>query len=408
MIKEKASTKLFLCLFFIYTMNTFGKIAFPAVTAALINESILTKTQAGFISGAFWFVYALGQFAGGSLVSKFSASFFIKLGIISSAAANFLLAVSSNYETFLIVWCLNGVLQMGFWPGVLHMLSNNILREQQNKAFNYIAYCYGIGSILSHLCTAAVLSTLTWRYLFIVCGIMGLVSLIPLIYAEKKLLPFLEVAKTEKTKKEKTPLPKGFVWKSGIVLFCMLFFIKSVLDSGIKTWMPTLLMETHGASPSYTSILSVALLLLNLFGVSFAVFVYKKLKENEATSIFTIYMLIVPFMASLLYFRSMNTILATVVFTIITVFIYSSGQIFSTYYPSCFQKVGGVAFIGGIMNCFAAMGNVVATAGNGAIADLFGWDMIIYFWNALIAVFVIICLVLMPIWKKFLKDNNIK
>ena len=96
MIKEKASIKLFLCLFFIYTMNTFGKIAFPAVTAALIKESILTKTQAGFISGAFWFVYAVGQFFGGSLVSKFSPTLFIKLGIISSVAANFLLAGANS------------------------------------------------------------------------------------------------------------------------------------------------------------------------------------------------------------------------------------------------------------------------------------------------------------------------
>lgn len=408
MIKEKASLNLFLCLFFIYTMNTFGKIAFPAVTAALVNEAILTKTQAGFISGAFWFVYAVGQFFGGSLVSKYSPTFFIKLGIISSTVANFLLAGTNNYYSFLIIWCLNGVLQLGFWPGVLHMLSNNILREQQHKAFDYIAYCYGIGSILSHLCTAIVLSTLTWRYLFIVCAVMGLISLLPVIYAERKLLIHLQSPKEEKVKKEKTPLPKGFVWKSGLILFCILFFIKSVLDSGIKNWMPTLLMETYGASPSYTSILSVVLLLLNLFGVSAAALIYRKLKENEAKTIFLIYSLIVPFMVSLLFFRSMNTIVATIVFSIITVFIYGSGQVFSTYYPTCFQKIGGVAFIGGVMNCFAAMGNVFAATANGIIADLCGWNMIIYLWNGTIALFIVVCLVLMPVWKRFIISNNLK
>ena len=47
MQKEDASKRLFLCLFIVYIINVFGKIAFSAVTVELVSDGILTKTQAG-------------------------------------------------------------------------------------------------------------------------------------------------------------------------------------------------------------------------------------------------------------------------------------------------------------------------------------------------------------------------
>ena len=64
MYKEKASTRLFILLFTIFKLNCFGKMAFSAVTASLVSEKIMTKTQAGTIGAFFWIFYALGQILG--------------------------------------------------------------------------------------------------------------------------------------------------------------------------------------------------------------------------------------------------------------------------------------------------------------------------------------------------------
>ena len=66
MTKEKASSKLFWNLFFIYTANIIGKTSFSAATAALVSEEILTKTEAGIIGGGFWLnalYVAIGELA---------------------------------------------------------------------------------------------------------------------------------------------------------------------------------------------------------------------------------------------------------------------------------------------------------------------------------------------------------
>jgi len=348
MHKTKASSRLFICLFIIYALNTFTKIAFSAVTAALIDEAVLTKTQAGTISGVFWFVYAIGQFAGGALANRYPV-FLLATSLIGGAVTNILMALSGGYIPMLVIWTANGVLQCGLWPSVLFLLANRIIPEQQGKAFTYIAYCYGIGSIMSYLCTSAVLSTLSWQYLFICCGVMSGLCLIPLIYMCKKLFPVLQVHSETKriADRKDEKLPRGFVFKSGLIFFCSIFFVKSMCETGIKNWMPTMLLEIHGASPSFTSLLSVVLLLLNLCGVSLCAFIYNKVKEDESKSLFVIYFLILPLMLSLLKFRSMNMYVLTVIFSIITVLLYGTGQILSTYFPRRLHVYGKTAFIGG-------------------------------------------------------------
>ena len=409
MQKEKSSLKLFWCLFFIYTMNTFTKIAFSAVTAAMIKDGVLTKTQAGTVSGIFWFVYAMGQFVGGSLASRHPIAL-LKLSLIGGGVANLLMAFSNSYIPILIIWSSNGILQMGLWPSVLYLLTNYIVPQQRGKSLTYIAYCYGIGSILSHICTAVVLTHFSWNVVFIWCAMMSFISVIPVFYIKRTLIPQLSegIKMPKAEKREKEHLGKGFVWKSGLMFFCTLLLIKSFTETGIKTWMPTILMESHGVSPSFTSVLSVVLLVLNLFGVSIGAMIYRKLRENEVNTLLFQYLTVVPLMALLLGFRSMNVYVLTIIFSLITVMLYGSGQVMGMYYPSRFQKVGGVAFIGGVLNCFAALGNVIASYLNGLIADLYGWDITIIVWNGAIIFFVLVTLILMPTWKKFRKEQGIR
>ena len=53
-----------------------------------------------------------------------------------------------------------------------------------------------------------------------------------------------------------------------------------------------------------------------------------------------------------------------------------------------------------MINCFAALGNVLSSYVNGALADSFGWDVIIWSWNGLIVAMVAVSLVLLAMWKR--------
>ncbi len=402
-MKEKKSLILFWCLFFIYTSNIIGKTSFSAATVALIDEAILTKTQAGIISGVFWFIYAAGQLVGGVLANKMSPYTMLNITIIGSALSNLLMAGMNGFVSMLVIWSFGSVAQFGMWPAVLKLVSTEIIAKQRMIVMGKLAFCYCLGSILSYIFTACLLTSVSWKYVFILCGVINGVMLVPSIYASKKLSPALrqENKQTASITRKSEKLDLRVVWDSGLIFFCVLMIIKAVADNGIKSWMPTIMMETYGATPSYTSLLSVVLLGTNIFGVLVSHIVYDKTKCDELKTLIVLYAAIVPMLLSLLGYQRMNILVVTVLMSLITLLVYGSGQILAMNYPGRFNRYGLTAMIGGIINCFAAVGNVVATYGGGYIADNYGWHTMIIVWNVLIIIFVVISVAMLPLWKKF-------
>ena len=302
-----------------------------------------------------------------------------------------------------VIWGLSGLLQFGLWPAILKLLSTEIVAKQRSSAMFRISFCYCIGSIMSYILTAAVLAKWSWRLIFILCGVVGACSILFALYAEHRLSPLLreEEESREIAKREKGQLTSELVYRSGLILFCVLMVIKAVADSGIKSWMPTIMMETYGASPSYTSLLSVVLLVTNMLGVLITAFIYEKTKSDELTTLRVLYVAIIPMMLLLLNLKHLNVLIVTILMSGITILVYGSGQILTLNYPGRFHKWGLTATVGGIINCFAAIGNVIASYGGGFIADHFGWNTMIVVWNLLIIVFVILTIYMIPTWKKF-------
>lgn len=403
MMKEKASSKLFWDMFFVYTVNILGKTSFSAATAALVSENILTKTEAGIIGGGFWLLYAIGQFLGAFLVNKMSPYTMIHFAIAGATISNFMIPYLRSFVPILLLWGINGILQFGLWPAVLKVVSTEVVPKQRVSAMGRLAFCYCLGSMVSYICTAVILKFTSWEYIFICCGIISALSLIPSLHGWRKCSPILKVEeKAEKANQyEKGKLSWKLIWGSGLIFFCLLVVIKSIADNGIKNWMPTIMVETYGATPSFTSLLSVGLLIVNLFGVVVTTFIYEKVKNDELKTLIILYGTILPMMMMLLNFKHMNIWICTVLMSAVTLLFYGSGQVISMHYPGRFHRWNLVASVGAIINCFAAIGNMVATYLGGFIADHFGWGAMIGVWNALVVVFIAITILIYPLWRKF-------
>lgn len=403
MSKEQASSKLFWNLFFIYTANIIGKTSFSAATAALVSEEILTKTQAGIIGGGFWLLYAIGQFAGAFVVNKMSAYTQINISIVGATISNLLIPYVCDFVPILLLWGLNGILQFGMWPAVLKLVSEEVVPKQRVSAMGRLAFCYCLGSMISYILTAVILAVATWKYIFVWCGFINGISIIPSVYGWKKCSPVLKdtetIRKNVKDKKEK--LSWELIWKSGLIFFCVLVVIKAIADNGIKNWMPTIMVETYGATPSFTSMLSVILLVVNLFGVVVSTYIYEKVRSDELKTLMILYGTILPVMLLLLNFRHMNIWTCAILMSIVTLFFYGSGQVLSMHYPGRFNRWKLVASVGAIINCFAALGNMAATYFGGFIADHFGWGVMLGVWNALVIVFLFITILIYPLWREF-------
>ena len=402
-MKEKASSNLFWCLFFIYICNVIGKTTYSAVTVALVDEAILTKTQAGLIGGLFWLLYAAGQFGGGFFAEKHNPYHLIKLTILSSTCANVLMAFQRNYLVMLLIWGVNGILQFGLWPAILKIVSTQIVEKQRTVAMARLGYCFCIGSIVSYILTACLLEVLSWQYIFICCGIANGISYVATIVAQRRFATCLEQQEQAQQEilQQKSQLTTQMVWKSGLIFFCVIMFVRSFLDSSIKNWMPTILVETYDVVPSFTLLLSVGLLITNIFGVTICTYIYNRTRHDELYTLRFLYLAIAPMMFLLLQFDKLHIYVLTVLFSCITLLVYGSGPILMINYPFRFHMWGIASTVGGIINCFSALGNVAASYGSGYVADHFGWNSLMVIWLITVALVVVVTITLIPIWKKF-------
>lgn len=410
MYKEKASSRLFVILFIVFMLNCFGKMAFSAVTACLVSENIMTRTQAGTIGAFFWIAYAVGQIIGSWAIKKYSPVSLIFWGLFSTSVLTFIMPFGRSYTYMFIVWSLNGIVQFGIYPAILLLISQRVLPEHRHKALYYLSYSFCAGSMLSYLVTSIVLKFFSWRFIFYIIGMVMLLGCVGIIYVKNTLFPHLPA---DDAKSSVSSYNGGvsqnkwtLVFSTGMIVFFVSAFFKSFLDNGIKTWVPTMLMQEFSATASYTSLLTTVLLVVNLFGVGFCEKIYKKLRCNENYLLLASYLLIFPVMILLMWYKYMNIYIVTLIMTFATVLMYGSGMAFLTYAPARFQRFGLTASLAGIINSLAAAGNVVGVYANGKLADWFGWNALVVVWNIAVAVIIAVNLLGIRRWKKFVKETT--
>ena len=410
MKSEKASFRLCIFLGFAYTMYVIGKLSFSAAMVGLIENDVLSKTETGIISGVFWLIYAMGQIAGAFLVNKMSAYLLIEIGMIGSALSNILMACTENFTFMLVAWCLGGASQMGLWPGLLKLTSTEVTERHRPKLIGYLGYAYSVGSLISYFVTAGILAIGSWKYIFLLCGVICGVAVPGIIYSEKTLSPVLERVLEQETNavSKKGKLTWRIVWDRGLIFFALLMCLRTIVENGVGSWMPTILFEVYGVSSSYSSLLSVVRIIISLLGIALGAYVYSRTVLDELRSVFIVIVPLLPIMVILNYLSGLSVLVVLVLLFGATILLAASGPRLSLNYPARYQDIGLTATIGAIMNCMSTGGMAIATYGGGYIADHYGWNAVILMWTILIVLFLAVAVALIPIWKRFKRNWGLK
>ena len=105
---KKYSLLIFIACFAAYTSSYIGRINFSAALPAIIGDGLFTKSQAGIIGSAFFFVYGAFQIINGFLGDKISPFKMIIAGTFLSGIANVGMSFCSSNISMAIIWGFNG------------------------------------------------------------------------------------------------------------------------------------------------------------------------------------------------------------------------------------------------------------------------------------------------------------
>lgn len=408
--EQKTSRTLFVVCWIVYAIVCMTKNAYSASMVSIIGEGFLTKSLAGTVNASYYVFYGGAQFLLVKLVDKISPVKLINMSLFGALISMVGFAVADNFYVMLILWSLTGLLQFAIWPAVIRIMSEYLVPEHRGKAMIYIAFAYCTGMLANYGAASLILKFSNWRMIFNVFFVLLVVTTLLWIVTAKKTMPVLKNNSTDvkKTDPVQTEKNKTGTWKvllsSGIVLMLIPSFIRTMMDMGLKSWVPTMISENYNTSPSFASALTTILLLVNLSGIYIVNAVYPRFIKNEAVCFGLCFVFSLPFTLVLLLIGKIPVGVAVLLLTLVTTLMYSGHQLINVIIPSKFAAMNMSGGVASLLNAVASFGAVVATFGYGWLAEKFeGWTVTIMVWSIMAAVAAVFAFLSAGLWKRFLK-----
>ena len=385
----KVSQLLFLLCWFAYFTSYIGRLNYSSAMTAMIQEAVLTKSQAGFISMVFFFAYGIGQFC------KMSFT-----GLAIAAGANLCMGFVSGFGAMAVVWGINGYAQAMIWPPVIRSFAEMVSREQKMKFCVNIVSSQVVGTLASYLLAAVVMWLIGWRAVF------GAAAICLCVMAVIWLLGFGKIEKCGKDPEEETAdvdndestatntVNAGKqAWRgSGILMVLFPVLIHGMLKDGVTTWVPTYITETFLTSPAFSILVTTVLPIVNLTGAYLAQYLYQKCKKQEAVAAVWLFLIAVLALTGIWIGKDTSMILTIVLFAMTTASMMGVNTIFVNFFPLRYEAIGKVSTVSGFMNGMAYVGTAVSTFTIGVLVEQKGWNVTIGSWVVMTFLALVVCM----------------
>jgi len=401
---ERLSIVLFLAIWVLYAIIYMTKNCYSAAMADLVNEQVLTKSQTGAINAMFYLFYAIFQIIGGVVVDRFSPGKLVFIGMIGAAICNAVVYFNQNYMVMMVVWCINAVVQFGVWPGVFKIVSTQIAREHRSKGIFYISFASSVGLVFSYL-FASIADK--WQTNFSIAASSLFIAGIAWFFLYRYLEKHMVVAEPRQRQVKQVEKKEGFLKlfiTSGAILIAISYFILSILNLGLKSLTPVMLMESYEhISPSLANALNIILIVVSVLG-TFMIrkFVLRRI-ENEVTCITIIALIAFPFSFITTFVGRFPAVLILINTSLIVALV-AGASLTISYICARFGKYGCDGAMSGLFNAIAALGIVVTNYVFTKMAETIGWVNTTWVWVGLVVVAVVFAAVAIPIWRKMIKE----
>jgi len=402
---EKTSWLVFFVCFFGYVLVSMTKNTYATAMSAIVSEGLFNKADVGLINASFYLVYGCTQMLGGYLVDKVSPFKIFAFGVLLSAACNAVMACSVSYTVMLVAWSINGLAQFGIWPAVIKIVASVVMPEHRAKTMTFLAFAYPLGTLISYLVAAGVLKIGHWSGLFWVSFATLISVAVFLIYSERKtkkeLVPDEEKEENTENKEKSGESLVKLILKSGLVFMTIPALVRCMLDVGLKNWLPTMVMENYGTSPSFSTFITTLLLIVNLSAVFFANLLYPKRCKNAVSGIGIFFVISIPFLAIIILTGKIPVSVIILSLALVTTFMTSASQLMNVIVPAAFEKAGKTGAIAGFINSFGAFGCMASNYAYGYMAEHFGWTFTTITWVLIGVIATVFSFANAPFWKKY-------
>lgn len=394
---------LFLLCWLVYFASYIGRLNYSSAMPAMIGGSVITASQAGFISMVYFFAYGAGQFLNGILADRFHPGKMIFAGLFASGLLNLAMGFLSNFGMMALFWCANGYTQAMIWPPIMRIFAKMMTEEKKMKYCIHITSTMAVGTLASYLLSAAMIAAAGWRYAFYAASVCMCAAALVFrggfakveAYAQKYEEKEPE-ERLEGNKKTVSAMPFSQVLvSSGLVFLLVPVVVHGVLKDGVTSWVPTYISETFLASPTISILVTTMLPVINLTGAYAAQFMYRRFFGRQEVKTASFFFLTATGALFLLWrFSAVNMFLTAGLLSVITASMMAVNTLFVNLLPLHFEREGRVSTVSGFLNAMAYLGCAISTYGIGVLVQYAGWEITIFGWLLITAAAMAVCFAL--------------
>ncbi len=384
---SKKSKLIVAALWFIYAASYFIRTCYAASIAAIVSDGTFNKSSIGLVGTSFFICYATGQLISGLLGDRVNPFFMIIFGAVSGSLCCFLMPAAKSIGFMILIWGANGFFQSMLWSPILRIFSETIDKRLQKKAILNISLSLPVGTILAYLSSTILLKHYSWQHVFVCGGMVFLSAALFIITVTISVKNGIEVKPVLTDKRINTPIKsdeKNSIFTlgllSGLFIIMLPSFLHGMMRDVITNWVPTMISEIYGISPSFSVFLTIALPILNAFGAYAAVPLYKKFGENEMKTAGVFAMLSLAPLLLLIFIGKLSVYIIIILLALTTSIMYALNYLIISLVPVHFAGSSKTSSVSGILNSAAHIGCALSSYGFGAVSEKFGWKAVIVIW----------------------------
>jgi OPA family glycerol-3-phosphate transporter-like MFS transporter len=350
------------------------------------------KDMIGNILAGTAIAYGIGKFIMGYLADRSDARKYVALGMLLTAAINFLFGSTRNYSAHLFLWTLNGFVQgMGYGPctrGLSHWYSV----KERGTIFGVWNISHNVGGGIAGTVAAGCAAHWGWPSAFYVPGAIAAAFAVYLFWRMRDTpqsvgLPAIEQYKQDYPPEEREEherelgarellmkyiLPNKMLWVLSIANIFVYIARYALVD-----WGPTYLKEVKGASIQQGGWSTTIIEFAGAAGMLSMGWISDKIGGRRGrVSVISMLPLLIAFPAVLLTPKGMLW-LDLVWFGMIGFFVYTP-VLFSGVMSLDLTTKKAVGTAAGFVGFFGYVGRVVQGKGIGWLAQHYSWEAAIY------------------------------
>ena len=243
-------------MFFLALLNYLDRSTLSIANTEIASAFNLKPTDMGILLSAFMWPYAIASLPAGYLVDRLGSDKIMIISLLGWSLSCILGGVIVGFYSMLFVRLLLGIAEAPFFIIATKIIQQNFSVSKRGLISSIVSLGPRLANILAPLILVYLILAMSWRGMFILLGIVGLITTLVWLRLQNKF--FSQQGKSNNINKTQQTSLKKSILNKNVIFLCIGNLCSSYAYWVFLTWLPFYFVKVKGLSLSQMGVATSA------------------------------------------------------------------------------------------------------------------------------------------------------